>query len=272
MELQIKIRKKGGHDIKHEVFDSFCYDKFSKITTEQMEYLPDGLVLKLGKLKRGFKWIDNLSLAERLYLLWKVFKEPFYIFIRGNSNPVSIEDFIKIQTLSNNEDASIEATRCVIDTFGFVLSNHDLIDTMIYAGQITRSPAAKYLLKTRNAVQKDAAKIEKHKENLKFIESVIFQYERIITRAVVDQGISFSEWLVLLFLYDEKEKQIKDGVDYYKNTANASRIMLINAFSSLRDKGYVEKIGNGRRRTAQKITILGKQLVNKILIKYILNF
>ncbi len=271
MELKIS-RKKRGYDVKHEAFDEFCFDKFSNLTADQRRQLPYDISLKLGKLNKGSQWLEKISFAERLYILWNAFKEPFYILVRTSQKPITKQDFDRLQVLKENDDLSIGAAKWVLSTFGFVLSHDDLIETMIYGSKVTRSPATKYLVKTKNADHDRVSQMEQHKDNLSFICTVLANYEHMRARISTDYGLSLAEVLVLFFLYDGKEKNIKDCVAYFQNTPNCRRMMIIKAFVSLRDKSYVEKIGNGRRRTTQKITIAGTQLLNKIFIQYILNF
>lgn len=273
MELKLNKQKRKHYDIKHETFDEYCYSIFTQLTSAEREKLPIELVTKVIKLNKNKRWIDKLSFSERMFIIWFIFKRPFYIFIPSeNHDTLSYRHFESLRENINNPNLTIEETGNIMSNFGFCLGNGELVDAMFYLNTVTKTPSNKYLQKTKNIKIKGDNLLESHKENISFVTSLIFHYECIQMRFLADQGLSFSEWAVLLFLYNGKERNVKECVAAFKNTKNTSHKMIIYAFVSLREKGLVEKIGTGKRYTKEKITTNGIQLINKIYVQYILNF
>ncbi len=271
--MQLKIKNnRGVYEIRNEAFDEYCLTVFLTAGAEQKEKLPTPLSAKLNKLKRTRRGIERFSFVEKLYILWHGFGLPFYLLLRSNQNPLTTDDFIKLNQLYDEKPYSIEAAEFVLDTFGFVLSHDDLVTTMIYSNSVTKTPGAKYLTKAKNSPLKGITDFEEHRNKTDFFAALLFNYENVRLRFMADNDLTMAEWLILLYLFDRKHKLIKGFVERHKNIKGTSRYYVMNAFVHLRERGLVEKHGSGKKTVTHTITTAGFQLVEKIIVHYILNF
>jgi hypothetical protein len=87
----------------------------------------------------------------------------------------------------------------------------------------------------------------------------------------METGLTMAEWVTLTYLYDGSEKLGKVLYEEkFKYSYNSSSTKIKVSFGTLQNKSLITKIGTGRGCKLQ-ITPLGKEKVNSVLQKYVVN-
>ncbi|MEK6883046.1 MAG: hypothetical protein AABY22_25705 [Nanoarchaeota archaeon] len=236
------------------------------MTLEQKQSLPYDLVRKLNKP-------HQLNFFEKAYIYSVAYKKEGYFLmppLDGDEERLTLNDFIK---LKKEELETIENAEYLLDNIGFVLSTADLIETSAKAHLLSVSPASKYVIKSRNQPKRLRNDQEAHKEHVKYITDLLSNYDGMKLRLISDNDISITQWYILMYMYDQKEKPLKPILEKFKFAVGGSQRAFYNSFPKLVHKGLLEKTNKAKRKGAlYKITIKGMNFYNETLAKYITNF
>ena len=87
----------------------------------------------------------------------------------------------------------------------------------------------------------------------------------------METGLTMAEWLVLTYLYNGEE--MLGSIIYkekFRYSYNSSSTKIKVSFGTLQNKGYIIKHGKNSGSRLQ-ITPLGKDKVNEVMSKYVVN-
>jgi hypothetical protein len=252
-------------NVECDNFDEYCRLYFSKLTSEQRQRLPFEIVKKLHLPHK-------LNFLQKIYVYSVAFgKEGYFIFPPlGDEDTVTVNDFIKVR---KSKTESIDIAEFTLAKVGFVLSTQELADTFARAHAISISPAAKYIASVRNPKKKKSAPLEKQSFDISYVSDLLDNYDRNKKVFLSNLGLSITDWYVLRYMYDGKEKNVYPMVEKYRFTFAASARSLNDSFPKLAHMGYIEISRPGSRKLMKyRITTRGLALYNEIISKYITNF
>lgn len=259
------------YDIDNENFSYYFLQQAAKMGEQQKQSLPKELLYKV--FKKGYRLnapgTAKLSLLEKLFILIKSLNKRWVIIIEDELNGMTVEDFYKYKELSKKKNfINQENAELLINEGIFVLGGTDLMDTFQKLNDLNTKAAYNYLMKvkTKNYLEPD-----QYRRNMSYVSRFISHYESQRKPMTMATGISMPEWLTLLFLYDGQEKVCSVLYkDKFKHSYNCSSTKLKQSFGTLQIKGLIIK--HGARATAKfQITSLGKQKVNDLMAKYVVN-
>jgi hypothetical protein len=220
----------------------------------------DGRISDRGFLKYNF--------IQRLYILWIACGKHIDVVIRDDAGGLSPEQFLEYDARKKKKDWGVDAAGKMVGDPGFVLGNSALSDSFSYLNHLCNSPAFHYINKIKRPPRNRM--VEWKKQMIDFVRVIRF-WEGNKKRMTSEFSISMPEFYVLISLYGEREVQGSTIYqDTFKRSFNSSPTKIKLSFGSLQAKGYIEKLGE-RRGSKMRITPLGSELVNKILVKYALS-
>ena len=160
--------------------------------------------------------------------------------------------------------------KTLVSTGSMILANKELAESLSYLHNLSNSPAYNYLLGGKNKVDNQT---EAYNQRMRYIVSTFMHYEARKKAFVADTGITIPEWLVLLYLYSKPGETLGSPIykEVYKRAYQSSPHKLQQCFAILQRKNLVLKTGE-KRAARLTITALGKDTVDRILTKYVLNW
>jgi hypothetical protein len=261
---------KTRFEISCENFDLFFDHEMGKISPSAKAELPKDVGFKLfrGGGKLNTKSTSKLPLVAKLYILWKCLNKRFWIMVEDDDEGMSTGQFMELRKAYKKKDYSIDQVN-VLKSYGeFVLSSGELADSMTYLNRLSGSGAYNYALKGKNSVKNRVTEDFKERAYLaRFLTNYDSQKKNIISST----GLTVPEFYVLLSLYEGKEVPTSHlSKEKFKRAYQSTPSKIKLAFGTLQSKGLVVKNGVIKGATLQ-ITSSGKELLNSMFEKYILN-
>lgn len=258
------------YDISSQNFDNYFSIQVAGIGEKQKDELPRELNYKI--FKKGYKQnangITKLSFLSKIFVLVKALRKRMVILVE-DENGLSMEEYLKYMSLTpKKQELTLFAGENLVTDATFVLAKKEVMDTYVYMNELSASKQYNYLTKGKNPQINKTTKDVKERA---YLARFLSYYESNRKRLTVNTGINFSEWMVLIYLYEgDYMKSSTIHKDWYKYSFNSSATKLKLAFSSLQQKGYVDKIG-GMSNAQLRISTLGKKKCDDLMSKYALN-
>ena len=256
------------YDVIHENFDGYFEQRVTKLTEQQKSLLPRKLMIKLyrrgGKITNSLN-TSKLNFLEKIYILFRMFKSRWYIVVE-DENGGSLEDWENFRKAVKKKEISENNGNRLVNEGHFFLANKETCDAFSYLNELCTSPAYGYLVKAKNNTG-----IAKWKREANYITHFLSSYENKKKSFLINTGLKLPEWYVLVHIYDKNDVPTT-GIykEVYKHSFSASPTQIKTAFGSLQDKKMITKQGYTKGATIN-ITEYGKEVVNNILTKYIIN-
>lgn len=259
---QIPNRK---FNIECENFDEYCRLCFAKLTPEQRQRLPYEIVKKLHLPHR-------LNFLQKAYAFSVALGRDCYFVLppADEEETIDVRDFLKVR---KSKSESVEIAEITLAKVGFVIATQELVDTFARAHIISVSPAAKYILRTRNKKKSKNAPLEKISFDIAYVNELLDNYDRNRKVFLSNLGLSMTDLYTLRYMFDGKEKNIYPMIEKYRYSFGASARSIYDSFPKLAHMGLLEITRAGSRKLMKyKITTKGLALCNEIISKYITNF
>jgi hypothetical protein len=257
-------------DISNDNFDAFFASQAAGMQEAQREQLPKELLYKV--FSKGFrvntKSTRKLSFLAKLFILFKVLRKRVIILVEDEVNGMEIEDFFNWKKMIAKENYGQENSNKLITDASFVLGNKELCDTFHRLNMLSVSKSYTYLSNSKN---KDYTRPQQWLEAMNYINRFVSHYEANRKRLSMQTGLTMADWLVLTHIY---HGNLVDSSPIYKEVYrycyNSSSAKVKNAFSTLQSRGFIEKIGVTKGAKI-RITALGKDKVNEVMAKFVVN-
>jgi hypothetical protein len=258
-------------DLNSENFDLYFYHQLEKMTPAGKEKLPKDVTAILWKKdgrvnKQGFK---KFNFMHRLYILWLAGNKQSVTVVLDDVGGFSPEQFCEYKKALNKKDWGVDAaSRFTSGDPNFVLGNKELFESFSYLNYLFNSQAYNYLNKLKRPIANRM--VEANEKMVDFIR-MLRTWEGNKKRWVAEMNISVPEVYILICLYGEGEVA---GSTIYKDTFSrafqSSPHKIKVSFGVLQNKGLIERLGV-RKYAKFRITPLGMETLNRILLKYSLN-
>lgn len=255
-------------DISTQNFDYYFANGVKDLSVKDKSEIPRDFVFSLFRSSGVLKpdSFHKVNFLERTFILWKVIKKRFFIVFEDEKKGMSTGEFIQFKKALKEKDYGQEQVGILKSTGTFILADKDLCDTFAYGNRLSNSPAYNYLNKVKVL---SPNKVDQFNDELAYMNKFISHYEANRKKLVVSAGFEMGEWLVLTYLYHgEPMPSSPIYKEVYRYSYNSSAKKVKQAFSVLQQKGYIEKIGVSKG-TNLRITPLGRQLVNELMIKFV---
>jgi hypothetical protein len=257
-------------DISCENLDLYFDRHLPQLTPEAKEGLPKDIIFKI--FRRGgvynSKSTSKLGFLAKLYIMIRSLKKKWYLVIEDEEHGIGLEQFQALKRAIRERSATMEDAEAMIGNGGLVLANKELSDTFSALNRISMSPAANYLLRSKNPVKNGTTENEKAAQ---YVVRFLIHWESIKKEITSKTLISIPELLVLLAVYQGNEI---NGADLYRGiyrrAYQSSQTKIKAAFRSLAAREYVVKFGTTSNSKMQ-ITALGRDVLKGILDKYVVN-
>ena len=257
-------------DIDCEPLDLYFVHEMENISMSAKYDLPKDVAFKM--FRGGGKFRTNstsrLSFLAKLYILWKALNKRWWIVIEDEGNGLSTGQFLELRKAHKKKDYSPDQANVLKSSGSLVLSSKELGDTLTYLNKLSASGAYNYVMKAKNAPKsKPGEDSQQRTELAKFLANFCSQQKKM----VIGAGLTVPEFYVLLTLFDGKDTP---GSFIYKEKfsrayqSSQSKIKL--AFGTLQARGLISRTGQTRSATMQ-ITSSGKELLNGMFEKYVIN-
>lgn len=257
-------------DISCESFDLFFEKELEKISEPQKELLPEDLVYKIIN-KGGIvhsKSTRKLSFLSKLFILFKALNKRCIIIIEDEEKGITEEEYFKLKKKIEKHDFGEKNASVLVSHLTFVLGNKELVDTYHRMNLMTASPAYNYLVRSKN---KDYTKGGEWLAAMNYINRFLSNYEANRKRITMQTGLTMADWLVLIYLYHGNlVPSAAIYNEFYKYSYNSSASKIKGSFSLLQTRRYVEKVGSTKKAKI-RITALGRDKVNEIMARYVVN-
>lgn len=257
-------------DLNSPNFDLFFAQEFKhKITPQGKEGLPRDIAFKIFRKGDEFnpKNTSRLSFMERMFVMWKALKKRWWIVVEDDERGLGMSDFCAEWQEQKKAPRSTEFS----ESAHFILCSKEVGNVFAYLNELANGPAYNYALKSKNNFPNIPNPAAEHAKRSEYLCRFLAHYEGNKKKMVAEMSISIPEFLVLLYLYYNKE--VQGGVlynDIFKRAYQSSPTKIKAAFRTLQFRGLIDKKGE-TRWSILNITPLGKDLINSILTKYIVN-
>jgi hypothetical protein len=254
-------------DIVNENLNFYFANQCADIGDLEKSKIPYTWLAKMFRANGRFNvTADKLPGLVKLYILAKAINKKIYIVI-DDENGVGIDDFLLLKKAEKTTFAQ-DAEALQINA-SFILGNKELIDGISYLNNLSNSSIYNYLTKSKNTAP---SQISDWRLRMNYISKVISHYEGRKKKFLVENGITMQEWYILTYLCDGKDYPFKTLYhDVYKNGIAVSIPKMLTGLTQLRNKGYAEKVGVNKGSVV-RITPLGRELAEKIIHKYFVNW
>ena len=257
-------------DIDCEPLDLHFVHEMEKISITAKSELPKDVAFKMfrGGGKFRTQSTSRLGFLAKLYILWKALNKRWWIMIEDEDNGMTTGQFLELRKAYKKKDYSPEQANILKSTGTLVLASKELGDNMTYLNRLSASGAYNYVMKGKNAPKSKTTEDDKERS---YIAKFLAGYEGQKKNIVSNTGLLIPEFYVLLLLFDGKD--VPTSFIYrekFRRAYQSSPNKIKMAFSTLQARGLVTKNGVIRGATLQ-ITSSGKELLNSVLEKYILN-
>ena len=257
-------------DIDCEPLDLYFCHEIENITPTAKSDLPKDVAFKMfrGGGKFRTKSTSRLGFLAKLYILWKALNKRWWIFIEDEENGMTTGQFLELRKAYKKKDYSVDQANVLKSSGSLVLASKELGDNMTYLNRLSASGAYNYVMKGKNAPKSKVSEDTRQRaEVVKFLANFCSQQKKM----VIGAGLTVPEFYVLMTLFDGKD--LPGSFIYREKFSRAyqsspSKIKL--AFMTLQARGLIVRNGATRSATLQ-ITSSGKELLNGMFEKYILN-
>lgn len=264
-----KILDKTLFDITSDNFELFFERGLEEMTDTQKELLPKKMLNTLFNVK-GVKIerARKMSFAAKAFVFFRALKKRIIILIEDEEKGITEQEYFEIRKSIGKNNFGHEPTSKLTNTATFVLGNKELCDTFHKINLLSGSRAYNYIMKGKN---KSVSASARWSEEMNYVARFISNYEANRKRLVLQSGLSMADWMVLIHLYHGNPVQSAPIYkEHFRYSFNSSSYKIKNAFSTLRQRGYIEKIGV-TINVQLRITALGKDKVNEVLRRYVLD-
>lgn len=259
-------------DLSSENLDLFFCHELEKISPQAKSELPKDIAFKLyrGGGKLNTKSTSKLSFLAKLYVLWKCLNKRWWLVIEDENQGITPGQFMELRKLYKKRDYGTDQGNVLTSYGTMVLANKELGESLSYLNNLSNSPAYNYLMGGKNKVDNET---EAYSTRMRYIVSTLMFYEARKKTWVAETGITIPEWLVLLYLYSKDTETLGSPIykDAFKRAYQSSPHKLQQCFAVLQGKKMVQKTGE-KRAARLRITALGKETIDRILTKYVLNW
>lgn len=257
-------------DLDCEPLDLYFSHEMGKISITAKADLPKDVAFKMFRGGGMFRTqsTSRLGFLAKLYILWKALNKRWWILIEDEDNGMTPGQFIEARKALKKKDYSIEQAAVLKSTGTLVLASKELGDTLTYLNKLSASGAYNYVMKAKNAPKnKTAQDVSERAFIAKFLANYEAQKKSIISSA----GLVMPEFYVLMTVFEGKDTQMSYiSKDKFQRAYQSSTSKIKTAFGTLQARGLVAKTGVSRGATLQ-ITSSGKELLNGIMDKFVLN-
>lgn len=257
-------------DLDSEELGLYFVHEMDKISPEAKADLPKDVAFKLfrGGGKLNTKSSSKLGFIAKLYILWKCLNKRWWILIEDEENGIGSEQFMDLKKAQKKRESGIDQSAVLKSTGTLVLASKELGDTMTYLNRLSASGSYNYLMKGKNAPKSKTTEDTKERA---YIAKFLANYESNKKSIISTAGLVMPEFYVLMTVYEGKDVPMSYiSNDKFKRAYQSSNTKIKAAFSTLQARGLVVKTGVVRGATLQ-ITSSGKELLNGILEKFVLN-
>lgn len=259
---------------KNEQFDALLTELLANITEEQKASLPADLQYKIFKSKDPN--VNGLSDAQKDYILNTAFNKQIIKFIMDADKGFSIAQFEALRDSWRGKKNSGVNNLGIAEQMAFngemVLAGRDLYEGLSYAALLFYQPIMKLALSTRKAAKKYKSVKPDFKIGIETFINIFVQYESYKKRLVTEFGLAdMSDWYCLIYFYSKERRGSSIYTEKFKYSYSTSVQGLKAAVTRLKHKGLL--LGRGAKKNHMiSITPTGQAMVDKILVKYILNY
>lgn len=248
-------------EIDCENFDLYFNKIIPLISQPARDALPKDISIKLR--------LNRVPFLGKLWLLWKALNKRIFIVVEEEEGGLSVEQFVELREAIKNRDYGIPKAEGLALSATFVTASKELADSFDYLNKLSTSPAYNFLQKAKSrVVNKTSERIDQMTEICKFF----VHYESNRKNITANTGIQMAEWLILIYLYDGKERPGSPiWKQVYRHSYNSSQNKIKVAYGTLQNRRFIEKIGE-RKWTKFKITPLGRAAVSDIMNRFALNY
>lgn len=247
-------------DLMADNLDLYFKRQAASISPQAREGLPPDVIKKIR--------LNRLSFLGKLFVLWRCLRKRIFIVIEDEEGGLTPEQFADLRKAIKNRDYGTDRANEMIAQGVFITGSKELCDTFDYQNRLSGSAAYNYIQKIKNH---PTSKVKEHLDQRKFLCRFLINWEKRKKDMVADVGMDMPEIYVLLYFYD-----IEEGIgskfyrEVMKRSYQSSTTKIKLAFGSLQIRGYLYKSGDGRGARL-RITDLGKDVINRILVKYAVN-
>lgn len=262
---------KTRFDISCEALDLYFFDQLPHLTPEAKDGLPRDVLFKIFR-KGGdvnTKSTSRLSFMAKLFVLLRALNKRWWVVVEDENRGMTPGQFMDLRKASKKRDYTVEQAGNIVITGTMVLAGKELADTLSYLNHLNGSGAYNYLLKAKNSPTNRPTEWNKERA---WVANFLSHYDGQKKSIVAQYGITIPEFYVLLTLFDGKD--VLCSVIYkekFKRAYQSTPSKIKLAFRTLQIRGFVIKTGVIRGATL-RITPLGKDILNGIFDKYVLNW
>jgi hypothetical protein len=259
------------YDLDSQNFDLFFQKQLEGKELDTESGLPNDILFKLhqgGGNSESYS-TSKMSGFEKMFVLWKLLGKQIFVAVEDDEEGIGIEEYIKIKNRNKKTPPQVFSDNGTLHfPVTFIKSNKELSESFSYYNLFCNSPFYRYALAIRN---KSPHKLAKWKKEMRYLTRLLLNYESTKLKACSSLGLAVAEIYVLLYLYDEEEKQATPLYKemLYKSHGAGTR-QTKAAFVRLRNSGLILKTGE-TRYTKFKITPLGLEKINTYIKKYVAN-
>ena len=257
-------------DVSCENLDLYFDRHLPQLTPEAKDGLPKDILFKIFRKGAVYnsKSTSKLGFLAKLYVMIRSLRKRWYLVIEDEENGIGLEQFKNLQKTTKERSATMQDAETLITTGSVVLADKELSATFSTLNRLSMSPAANYLLRSKNPVKNHTTENEKAAQ---YVVRFLVHWEGGKKELVSKTSLNIPEILVLLAIYQKNELNGADlyaGV--YKRAYQSSQTKIKAAFRSLAARGYIIKFGTTSNSKMQ-ITALGREVLRGILDKYVVN-
>lgn len=257
-------------DLDCESLDLYFANEIGNISATAKADLPKDVAFKMfrGGGKFNTKSTSRLGFLAKLYILWRCLNKRWWIVIEDEEKGMSTAEYLDLKKAMKKKEYSVDQSAVLKSSGTMVLANKELGDTLTYLNKLSASGSYNYLMKAKNAPKNKTAEDAGQRAYVtKFLTNYETQKKAIISSA----GLVMPEFYVLMTVFEGKDVPMSFiSKDKFKRAYQSSTSKIKLAFRTLQARGLVVKTGVAKGATLQ-ITSSGKELLNGILDKFILN-
>lgn len=243
--------------------DLYLASLIEDITVDQRRKIPLQISFKLFGSNNANSF-SKLTFFEKWFLLFMVFDKEVYLFVRDEKNGMTSKDF---EFMRNTKEPDIEKAKLLVSKGNFAISNNEFSDALFYTAKTAISSAYNYAISLKN---KKKWKAGDSTRKLRFFIDLIFKYEANKKLMLRQNDTALAGMYILQYLYDGQYKSSTDLYDgIFKGSPGCSRRTFMDAFRKMNHSGHIQRSGPDRA-AVYNITILGKNFLHELLLKYVI--
>jgi DNA-binding HxlR family transcriptional regulator len=268
--MKIQTRR---YDLYDENVDEYFFQAIDNMTPEQKERLPNELA---AKVRRGAKEsLDTLTFVQKLHILTSVLGKKWTLIIEDEAG-ISYEAFLSLQKGYTENHPRLQAVSELRESGSFYIGAPHLMKRLEYVALQCATTVYKAIKGYRSEIHERRKKIAAQREISESVRGVfrlLMHYEANKYKLNATYGLeSVSEWLALMYFYDNEEKpsQFNDMFMYAYSSGKRNRGQ---ALLRLRTLGYIDTRAKKHSvHTKYYLTPKGKELAIKIMERVFMNY